>query len=254
MAPISISLFKIFQMLLFIFLHMSIFCLFPPTLSAQDANNQVFVIDHMTNPGEVLEEIPLPPSRMEGSFYLDDDWQIGNVYLKSSLTLKNFYLKYDLEHNQLEIKTHKEVKVCPAEDLKKFEWKDKVTGLNRSFLVTTQTDLKDNGANSVIFEVLVDMEADLLQQTTVKVIKSNYVPTVDVGQRNDRVSKKESYFVYLNNSLYPLEKKKNKNEILFKNCPSLNDYVNTQNLKFDEKKDLVQVIKYFNTCLNGNMP
>src|SRR5690606_18597920 len=86
---------------------------------AQDNNTQVFVIDHMTNPGEALEEIRLPPSSLEGSFYIEEEWQTGNVFLKKNQILKNFPLRYDLENELLELKTHDIVKVCKPEMLSK---------------------------------------------------------------------------------------------------------------------------------------
>lgn len=218
-------------------------------LFSQDNNTQVFVIDHMTNPGEVLEEIPLPLSSLEGTFYLEDEWQTGNIYLKTNQVLKNLPLRYDLEHEILEIRVQNNVKVCRPDMLKKFEWKNKESGKYQTFVNTahfTPTNIK---LHKGIMEVLVEDNVSLLKETTIKIIKSTYVPTVDVGQRNDRIKKDDKYYLQIDNKLFGIQKRKEKNLAILQDCKSLDNFIKVNHLRFNTKEDLIAIVREYNSCV-----
>ena len=84
---------------------------------------EVSIIDSQ-NGDATIDEIKLPPPSIVGSFYIKDDWSVGNVKLTSGLTVKNCDLKFDLENNLLEIKIDNVIKVSYPEQFMEFTWFD----------------------------------------------------------------------------------------------------------------------------------
>ena len=219
----------------------------PFTLAAQGNSNQVVVLDYTVNPGASIDEINLPPARLDGSFYLNDEWQTGSVYLTHNQVLKGFSLKYDVEHQLLEIKTSTEIKVCEPENFQKFEWINK-SGHSEVFL--SGALLKNAGQESVgkVFQILIEGRASLLKQTEMVVIKSTYVPTVDVGQRNDRVRKKEKYFLLKEGKLFRIKNRKSDSLTLLQECKGFKKYLKEVRPRLNKEDDLIKMITAYNHC------
>lgn len=221
---------------------------FPLMGWTQATPEEFIILDPYTNPSQVIDEIKLPPPTLEGTYYIEDQWKKGNVFFKSKFILKDFLLKYDLEHHLLEIKTHDDIKVATANQLKSFEWKnDKAVDYTR-FENCTNFSYKDGTPEIGFFEIMVEDSIRLLAKPAFEIVKSNYVPTLAMGRKNDKVVKKETFFIESDNIIYPVSSSKNKNYLLFKSkSKDIENFVKENNLSFKNGDDLIKIVKYYNT-------
>ncbi len=222
------------------------------TACAQFQNKQNMLDEGGTNPGMVLNELRLPAPGVVGSFYLADNWNMGDVYLAQNRVLKGFPLKYDLEHNLLEIKADSQVRVCPAGQLEKFEWTDGATGNRRVFLNSVPYTYPDGQWATGVLELLTDGPLQLLVQARADVQPPTYTPAVDMGRREARIAIKEKLWVATRQALREWPTRGDKNAGLFgAHAEKVMAFVKTNRLKFNRRDDAARIVAYYNSLAGG---
>ncbi|HHP7240897.1 MAG TPA: hypothetical protein ACFCUD_04465, partial [Cyclobacteriaceae bacterium] len=69
-------------------------------------DNIVSIIDRDVNPGMNLDELLPPMPQIQGTHYLEDEWQNAVIEINgSSKILKNYPARIDLKNNMVELKT-----------------------------------------------------------------------------------------------------------------------------------------------------
>jgi hypothetical protein len=110
---------------------------------------------------------------------------------------------------------------------------------------------KDEEGKSVsgFLEIAVeDTKAKLLVKEDLKLKKANYVATVDMGSREDKLVKEESYYMAKNGILYKFTAKKDKNLSLFGDMKEeMKKYIDARKLKFNNRLDLMDIVKHYNS-------
>lgn len=208
----------------------------------------VSILDE-TNPGLVLSEFKAPANHTtEAAYYVDENWNQGNLVLHSNKRLSRYPLKFNIQTNQLEIKTDRDIKVCGVDQLNTFEWFDSKTQQQVQFI--NGRNLKDEKGQSMrtFLEVLVQGPAKAYVRYELKLKKANYVATVDLGSKEDKIVKDENYYIAIGQVLHEVTPKKEKNIALFNGKEQeIKAFVNTNNLKFNKRADLIKIVDYYNS-------
>jgi len=200
------------------------------------------VIDENVNPGALLDEIPLKPLETTGSVYLNDKWELGNVQLKNGLAIENYPLKYDLENDQMEIKTDEGIKIL-------YSWKiDEFKFLDRGEVFTNVDNFENSTEYEGFFLVMSSGQASVLKYFESRLIPANYVPTTDTGRKYDKIVKEEKYMISIGDVVYELSGKGKKDIGIFRrHAEEISEFVEKEDISFKKESDLVNLMNYYNT-------
>lgn len=218
------------------------------------SENETSVLDQSVNPGAVLEELPLAPPQLEGSVYLSEEWQYGTVTLTSKQQIKEYPLKYDLQKHNIEIRAGGDVKICPSSLFSEFELRDMANNtssryINLSLLSIPKHLLPLDGVAEVLFQDKVT----LLKYHYLTIKEPTYVATVDMGNKNRKIYKKEKYFMVYGEHFKEMAKNQKRNRDMFgKHQQAMDHYITEQKLKPSKRSHLIQIVRHYNELLSNN--
>ncbi len=158
-------------------------------------------------PTGMIETKSLPPATVEGTYYLDNDWQVGDILLKDGQAIKQTPLKYDLEHNTMEIYTKQGVKILYSDKIKQFSWTN-THGISQRY-VNTDLFKTDEDIPAGFFEIITEGPYTLVNKKNIEYIKPNYSEIHDAGNKNGRYVHSDKYYYITNNKVFKLPKGKN---------------------------------------------
>ncbi len=226
------------------------FCVIANDVCSQNTSPVDF--ERSTNPGHVINEIKLPLAKTTGSIYLIEDWQLGNFTIKGVPAYKGFFLRFDLKDQNLEIKVDNKVKVCVLSRLENFSLENKDLD-SSSYFVNINTIPNHYAINTKgVVQVLYEEKIVLYKYFYLETKKATYVPTVALGNRNEQIIKKSSYYVQSSGKVYKISASLKKNKELF-----INQYIKVENfikenkLKLKSESDLIKIVKYYNLLLEN---
>ncbi|MEQ8244092.1 hypothetical protein [Fulvivirga sp.] len=203
-----------------------------------------------SEPGGIIEAKQLTKGSRIGSFYYSPEWARGNVQLSQSRLLSNQILRYDTYNNTIELKSIKtnRVLLLLCNDVISFDMTDS-SGFNHKFINSNKfPSIEEKNARSLdgFFEILVDDEfIKLLSKTTTSILKSNYNMALGVGEKNDAVIKTESFYIFRNNSLLEVPKRKRVFLEYFSSEENkLAEFMNEEKLRVTDKEDLIKLVKF----------
>lgn len=209
--------------------------------------NEGFVLDRLTNPAEVFAEFDARVSKVKGTHYLDDHWNIGIIRLKNNKIIKNYPLKYDIENQWMEVKFDHDIKLLDLRWIRSFEWVNGASNRLR-FVNSNQYTFEDGVQRLGVFEILSEGELSLLTKTDTEVREANYVPALDMGDMDKKIYKVEKLYVVSDNTVKPFPKKKSEFFSLFgDNAAEIDDYAKVNKLKYRNKRDARQIFHYYNS-------
>lgn len=206
----------------------------------------IAILEQEVNPGAVIEELKLPPPKVEGTYYLYDAWHAGEVLLSSKLSIKSYPIKYDLQHHNIELKLNDEIKVCASNLIDSF----KIVGPNK----ITETYIhcrfysksNEDCLNGVYKRIFKHQDVELLEHRYVIEKEPTYVEAIDMGSRNKKIIQQTDYYMAKNKMLLPIYSAKKKNEHLFgEHFKAVLDHSKQHKLKFNNATDLHAIIKYY---------
>lgn len=210
-------------------------------VQTKEANYRDPVLDRQFG---IIGEVRARPAGVEGTHYISQEWNTGNIYLKSGDTLKNFPLMYDIDKRTIEINAKEVIKILPSEKVITFEWQEK-TGKRASFINSEYYTL-DGTPLVGIFEILAAGHVQLLSRIDLDIKKSNYNVALDVGSKSDRIIRKEK--LYLSRDKKLLELKGKEDFTLFGDKhEAIKQYVKENKLKPARKEDAIRIINYYNS-------
>jgi hypothetical protein len=205
------------------------------------------------------DDLDMSKSAVIGNTFLSDSWHLGTLYLTHNRQLESPSFKYDLENNQFllnakETPTEKhvseDVRILHGTHVMAFEMTDPLRG-KRQFLNSVNANMTSAGKPLLGFlEILTDGELVLYRKVETKLLKSNYNVALNAGDRNDRIIRKEIYYIGRSDSMDLQEIGKNKNAnlaIFAHNQQKIKEFMKQNNLKFTDQSDLVQLVTFHNS-------
>lgn len=174
-----------------------------------------------------------------GSFYLDDDWAKTDIYLMNdSIVLHDITTRIDLSNNVLEIKTKEDTLVLPTYRIKRIFLKE----TEQVFVTENIVKSPTNG----FYQVIVDDKYSLLCQPKIKVNRSDFNIITNSGSRDDKIIQQEYYYLFVNDNLIKLEKRKGKFKKQFKNNKEIELFCSQKKVKPKKKEFLIELVKFIN--------
>lgn len=220
--------------------YVSVFILLPVFAFSQEAGKVAF-IDKTINPGEVVDELPLPPPVLEGQFYIDEKWNPGSLTLhkRKAITLEK--IRFDLQNNNLEIKQGDEVKVCTLGLIDKFEIGEGEVYHN---LLMVSKNLPA-GVGKVLFQ---GQKITLIEHIYLDVKESTYNVALDMGTRNHQSVLKRKYFLKNQEAVNEIKPRLKKNKSYFGNdYEKLAEFASKKNLHGNGIDNFISVLAYYDT-------
>ncbi|MEO1099260.1 MAG: hypothetical protein AAFX57_16130 [Bacteroidota bacterium] len=201
-----------------------------------------------TAAGGIVETKQLPVSEVSGTMYLDEEWYLGNIYLKNQSALNDVRLRYDIEKNQFELNQESQVRVLKGVLVSHFEYKD-AQGQWKHY--DSHVSFPGLGQiNEGFFERIVDGNPGLFLKSEIEVIKPNYLAALDVGERSTKYVKNEIFYLLLNGTTRALPKKRKEFYALFGDYTErIKEFAKANNINVKQREGLVQVIRFAQSML-----
>jgi len=180
------------------------------------------------------------------SYYLDEEWHLGNFTLISNQTISNYLIKYDLKNNNLEIQFSGEIKILDLYKMKEFSWEDGAGVIHRF------VNLNIKATSSELYGI-----AQLLYDGKAKLLKTYaYRPKPESDVKYGAYQAIDHN--YVQEDLYIMEGEKtllvngNKKRFMkfFNNYSSvMMSYIKSNNLKINKVPDLKMIVAYYNSLI-----
>lgn len=198
-----------------------------------------------TTPGVgIIEEIKEEQSTdIQGNHYLYEEWHQGNITLKNGHQMKNIDFRYNLKTHQIELKSSNRTQVIHLNNIYQFE----IPQQEKSQLFLSYTSLKSNRAIYGIFEVLSKGKIQLLRKPLLKLQRADYVPTHNVGNKNDMYIQAQEFYIIQNQELISVKaKKKNILSLLHLHEEEIALFVKKHQLHCRKIEDLKKIFDFYN--------
>ncbi len=205
-------------------------------------------IDQSTNPGGIMNEMPLKDPEIIGSSYLNNDWKFGGVILRDNKVIQNVSMKYDLFNKTLEFNHSGAVKILKENSFYAFYFMENKSDsamyyLASFFTAKTNAEKKESG----VFELIAtNGNQSLLKHHEAKVLESNYVMGMDMGRKDHELRVKHSFF-FLEDDMYmelPTKKKEFGN-IFEEQEDAINEFIKINRLNPKKEDDLIIIFQKF---------
>ncbi|MDT3405227.1 hypothetical protein [Mucilaginibacter terrae] len=177
---------------------------------------------------------------VEGSAFLNDDWQKATVKLSNGKTYKDASLKFNLADNELLFKGKDGEPFTFMEPVSEFAITDDLQNIH-----TYRNDYSFEGESpATYFEVLADGTTQLLKKTTKSI--------GDFKEYNGPIVKKyvTSVKYYLYKDKKAIQIKPDRKSLLYSlgsKQAELDTYIKNNNLNLKQDADLGKVVVYFNS-------
>jgi hypothetical protein len=192
--------------------------------------------------------IPSPPGTVIGDYYMNPRWLNSSIVLYSvEKPIENYKTRYDIKLNELEVKTSDAVKVVPGTRIKSFAVYDSAEAKPRFYINARDFDTVDGNKLEGFFEVLEEGKATLLKRMEVSIKKADYNATLAVGSRDDKILKKDVFYVLKDKRVEELRLQKKKIMPLFGDkAGQVQEMANKKGLSFSKQDHLEMIFAYYN--------
>ncbi len=197
-------------------------------------------------PTGMIETKSLPPATIEGTYYIEDSWQVGNILLKDDNTVKQTPLKYDLEHNTMEIYTKRGVKILYSDRIKQFSWTN-THGITQYFV---NTDIFESNEDipAGFFEIITEGPYTLVDKKDIKYIEPNYSEIHDAGNKNGRYVHADKFYYITGNKVFTIPKgKKSFLSIFGDKSAKIAAYMKENRFGHKDRYHLRKIFEYYNS-------
>lgn len=205
------------------------------------------VLDPSTNPGEVLVEFDARNSDLEGSFFINEEWQNADIYLKTGSILTNMEVRFDLEFELLEVNLKSQIKVIPIHKFKKFIINNDL-GHNISYVNCESYKYEDKTPLTGICEVVDSSYFGMIIKYRYNIKEPTYVPALDMGTQSPEILINNDILLLKGSTTFPLPKNKNKFLSLYEPLDdSVEVFMKRNKINHKNKDNLLQVLNYINS-------
>ncbi len=208
------------------------------------------VLDKRTGAGMYTEIKPKLENPNARAYYMEQQWQLGNIEYEGEKIISNQPLKYDIVRQWMEIKMDDEIMVLPARTIDSFEWFNNTTSTATKFIKTRGFEMDGDIPPVGFFEVLFDGEVQLLSHKSVQIFHANSSVSVSGSHRSHNIVYLEHYYLAKGNKLYKLHKKRKHNLYLFGDKQDqVVRFARKKGLLFSRRADLQQIFLYYNSLI-----
>ncbi|EAZ82863.1 carboxypeptidase-like regulatory domain-containing protein [Algoriphagus machipongonensis] len=207
--------------------------------------------------GNMVYGIPPEAKKVEGNNYLDTKWNTASLLLyRDQQLLEGFRVRYNIVSNMFELMEPENnmVSVMPGLRIQNFVWVDSTYKVPRYFV--NGMDFKEEGAPiSGFFEVLVDGELPLMRRTKAVFKESNYNEALMVGERNDKIIKRNTYYYLEDKDIIELPSRRKKIFAIFEDqAEEMEAYTNENSIDLKDPSGLFQLFTHYNAQFPGFRP
>lgn len=176
---------------------------------------------------------------MEGSTYLFDESVYGYIKFKANKDFVKDLIEfnYDIQTRLFVLKMKDNYYRIQS------DFVDEIKLLSSDLFIVVQVE---KGGYELV-EKLVDGPITLLSMPYIKIKKASYNVALDFGSKRDKASKKNSFFLMIDDDLIELPTKKKKLKKVLKDYPELLEFLNSQKIKLKNRSNLITVINKYNS-------
>ena len=187
---------------------------------------------------------------LTGSVYLNDDWRDAVLYLKkgafSADTISNVSVKLDLKTNTFEIFTDKNIKILPGAKVAHFTWLDPSKGNSESYNNCDEFSFEGSKLNGFCKVLSDNGNVFLVEHQYIELIEADYNVQLSVGNKDDRIVKRERLYLISDNRMMRYEKK-TLYSLMGEKSDQIKKYIRENGLNISKRDDLKQVVDYYNS-------
>lgn len=199
--------------------------------------------------GNSVYGIPEAPRYLEGNFYLDPDWKRGVILLyNENEILNDFFIRYQIEENHFEVMANQDgsiVKIA-GESVKNYMSMDSTTKSKRLFI--NQRDFVSNEeVYEGFFELLVEGQMTLVKATRAVYKNSNYNTALMMGEKNDKIVKRDSYYFIVGDSVHSVSSKMSSFLHSFGDRKvDIRKFINKYKVNIKEELGMIRIFNFYN--------
>jgi len=207
--------------------------------------------------GNTVYGIAPEAKKVEGNFYLDDQWNAASILLyRDHTVMEGFRVRYNINSNTFELMEAEKnlISTLPGLRIQNIVWMDSAYKVPRYFV--NGMDFKEDGVPiSGFFEVLVEGELPLMRRTIAVFKESNYNTALMVGNRNDQIIKRNVYYYLKNKDLFKVPKKRKALFSIFEGKEAeMEDFVDSNEIDLRKSGAIFQLFTYYNSLFPGFLP
>ncbi|MFC3414645.1 carboxypeptidase-like regulatory domain-containing protein [Algoriphagus hitonicola] len=207
--------------------------------------------------GNMVYGIPPDPKKVEGDNYLDKKWNSASILLyRDQQMLEGFRVRYNITSNMFELMEPENnlVSILPGLRVQNIVWVDSTYRVPRYFV--NGMDFLDEGSPiSGFFEVLVEGELPLMRRTLAVFKESTYNTALMVGERNDKILKRDKYYYLVEKNILEIPKKRKKFFPIFGDkAEEMEEFASSNNLNIKDPNAVFQLFTHYNSKFPGFRP
>lgn len=192
-------------------------------------------------PGENKIIIKDKPINLEGSPYLNEEWQTGSIILKNGDTIPSISLRLNVLKGEMQYQYEEKTYAIGAP-----EGLNEIIMGRRIFKYLTYTE--DSKLKKNYFEVLSNGKSCLLKYHYIVILPANFNLALNSGNKNDQIVHKMKYYAKIGDSIIEIEKRgKNLISAFGNNEALISKYIKENKISLKNESDLITLIKYSNT-------
>ncbi len=204
--------------------------------------------------GNMIYGMAPEPKMLMGSFFIDANWNEGALFMyKDNEVKENILVRYRIDGNSFDLKEKDNdyVRNIPGLWVETFITMDGTTGATR-FFINGKDYLIDKEPAKGFFELLVDGSIPLLKKTDAIYKRSNYNTALMVGNKNDKIVKKETLYYISGNQFVKVPTSKKKLLNVFANKKEeMDTFIKANVLALRKERDVVTAFAHYNKIYQG---
>jgi hypothetical protein len=199
-------------------------------------------------PGGIIETWNLEKSKVvEGNFFINEDWFIGDVQLYDGRVLDKIPLKYNLRDDLLHIlDENKDTRVIKFDKIAQFEWFNFGEKKNNHFVNCLEFKVKETPLVGMA-ELVVEGKANLLVYRELDIQKGMYSVIHDAGHKNDEYIINEHHYINLNDQMYLIKNKKSMEGLFGSQQETMEKFIRANHFNPKKKDHLGEIVHYYNS-------
>ncbi|MFT4760709.1 MAG: hypothetical protein ACI9XO_000566 [Paraglaciecola sp.] len=207
-------------------------------------------IDNRLYPAGDVEVYDLRKRTKIKRFFLENNWlECQFLFLDTSKTQRTFPLKLDILNQELVVDLYGSEYIVPMDSIHGFVLEDyysQVSG-NAKREFTIRRNNSKSGKRRSVFEIIVKGEYQLLVGYYAEMLKANYNAAIDVGSLDEKIVKKDKFYLIDDDGrLFEIPKKKKAAIAIFNKYPAANKFLAKNKVNFKSKESLNRLVLFMN--------
>lgn len=217
----------------------------PPVLRAENTLDRLSNKNGLSQ-GDLLYGLPIPPGSIIGDTYLDKKWNGATILLyETDKVIEGYFVKYDIKGLSVELKAKNGIKVLDIRKVKSMIWLDSITNQPRYFVNAKEYN-EEGTPLAGLLEVVVDGQMPLFKRTYLWEKEPNYVVAFDVGSRDKKIYKKDTFYFGKGSDIVKITNRKNLIVAFGDMGPEMDSFIKTNKLDVSKANGVQKIFEYYN--------